>query len=179
MTGRELLIRTAVSLKGQARAVLRARIVLAAADGLSNGATARGRLPGRTDSGWSGPMVLSIDEKTAIAARSRRHPGRPASPGHPAREEFEHRRHGTASLVAASDVRTGEVLTEIIARNDAVTFTASLDQLDAVIAPGQHIHVALDRALDPAARLLAQPGGTVLLRPDPPGAAVRRLLQPR
>ncbi|WSX88733.1 IS630 family transposase [Micromonospora sp. NBC_00898] len=88
-----------------------------------------------------GAVVLSIDEKTAIAARSRRHPGRPAAPGRPAREEFEYRRHGTASLVAALDVRSGEVLTEIIIRNNAVTFTGFLDQLDAVITPGLDIHV--------------------------------------
>jgi hypothetical protein len=61
-----------------------------------------------------GEVVLSIDEKTAIAARSRRHPGQSARPGEPARQEFEYRRHGTASLVAALDVRTGEVLTEVI-----------------------------------------------------------------
>lgn len=91
-----------------------------------------------------GAVLLSIDEKTAIAARSRRYPGRPAAPGHPAREEFEYRRHGTASLVAALDLRTGEVLTEIITRNDAVTFTAFLTQLDEAIAPGQNIHVVLD-----------------------------------
>ncbi|MFF1473711.1 IS630 family transposase [Streptomyces mirabilis] len=91
-----------------------------------------------------GAVVLSVDEKTAIAARSRRHPGRPAAPGRPVREEFEYRRHGTASMVAALDVTTGEVLTEIIARNDAATFTAFLDRLDAVIAPGREIHVVLD-----------------------------------
>ncbi|WP_331732845.1 IS630 family transposase [Streptomyces sp. NBC_01718] len=252
---RERLIQTTASLKAQVRAVLRARIILAAAKGLSNGAIARelvisvntvrkwrGRFADRGPAGlkdaarsgrpktygprvtvaivaaatsapphpeatWShrtiaaqvastvfasisasqvgriladldlkpnrvrgwltrrdtsdfwdrvrdvcdlyrdppkGAVVLSIDEKTAIAARSRRHPGRPAAPGEPARQEFEYRRHGTASLVAALDVRTGEVLTEIITRNDAVTFTGFLDQLDAVIAPGQDIHVVLD-----------------------------------
>jgi len=56
-------------------------------------------------------VLLSIDEKTAIAARSRKHPGRPTAPGRAARQEFEYIRHGTASLVAAMDVRTGEVLT--------------------------------------------------------------------
>jgi len=91
-----------------------------------------------------GAVLLSIDEKTAIAARSRRHPGRPAAPGQPAQEEFEYRRHGTASLVAALDVQSGEVLTEIITRNNAVTFTGFLDQLDAAIAPGQDIHVVWD-----------------------------------
>ncbi|MFF5306751.1 IS630 family transposase [Streptomyces sp. NPDC013161] len=89
-------------------------------------------------------MVLSIDGKTAIAARSRRHPGRPPRLGEPARQEFEYRRHGTASLVAALDVRTGEVLTKVIARNNATTFTAFLDHLDQAIAPGKAIHVVLD-----------------------------------
>ncbi|MER6854065.1 IS630 family transposase [Streptomyces flaveolus] len=91
-----------------------------------------------------GAVVLSIDEKTAIAARSRRHPGRPARPGEPVRQEFEYRRRGTVSLVAALDVRTGAVLTEVIARNNAATFIAFLDQLDRVIAPGKEIHVVLD-----------------------------------
>jgi len=91
-----------------------------------------------------GVVVVSIDEKTAIAARSRRHPGKPTAPGKPVREEFEYRRHGTASLVAALDVNTGEVLTETIARNNAVTFTGFLDQLDAAIDPDKEIHVVLD-----------------------------------
>ncbi|MEU3734179.1 IS630 family transposase [Streptomyces sp. NPDC033538] len=91
-----------------------------------------------------GAVVLSIDEKTAIAARSRKHPTSRATPGRAARREFEYVRHGTASLIAALDVRSGEVLTEAIARNDAATFTAFLDRLDAVIAPGTQIHVVLD-----------------------------------
>ena len=41
-------------------------------------------------------LVLSIDEKTAIQARSRTHPTRPAAPGRLARQEFEYVRHGTA-----------------------------------------------------------------------------------
>jgi hypothetical protein len=86
--------------------------------------------------------------KTALAARSRRHPGRPARPGEPPRQEFEYRRHGTVSLVAALDVIGGEVLTEVIVRNDAATFTAFLNQLDQAIAPGKDIHVVIssDRA---------------------------------
>ncbi|MER7794727.1 IS630 family transposase [Streptomyces sp. NPDC097640] len=99
-----------------------------------------------------GAVVLSIDEKTAIAARSRRHPGRPARPGEPVRQEFEYRRHGTASLVAALDVRTGEVLAEVIRRNDAVTFTPFLDQLDRAIPPGKEIHIVLDNGSSHTAR---------------------------
>ncbi|MEY9933602.1 transposase [Catenulispora sp. GP43] len=87
---------------------------------------------------------LSIDEKTAIAARSRKHPAVPAVPGQPARREFEYVRHGIASLVAAFDIDTGQALTEIIARNDADTFIAFLCCLDQLIAPGRDIHAVLD-----------------------------------
>jgi transposase len=100
----------------------------------------------------TGAVVLSIDEKTAIAARSRKHPTHPAAPGRPPRREFEYVRHGTASLVAALDVTTGEVLTEVIARNNAATFTAFLDQLDTTIEPGKDIHVVLDNGSSHTAR---------------------------
>lgn len=92
----------------------------------------------------AGAVRLSIDEKTAIAARSRKHPTVPAAPGRPARREFEYVRHGTASLVAAFDIDTGQALTEIIARNDAATFIAFLHRLDQLIEPGRDVHVVLD-----------------------------------
>ncbi len=91
-----------------------------------------------------GAVVLSIDEKTAIAARSRRHPTIPARPGHPARTEFEYARHGTASLMAAFDVATGQAVTETIRRNDADTFIRFLHGLDQQIHPARDIHVVLD-----------------------------------
>ncbi|MDF3146438.1 MULTISPECIES: IS630 family transposase [unclassified Streptomyces] len=89
-------------------------------------------------------VVLSIDEKTAIQARSCHHPGRPARPGQAARQEFEYRRHGTASLIAALDVISGEALIEIITRNKAATFTAFLDRLNALLPRDKGIHVVLD-----------------------------------
>jgi len=67
-------------------------------------------------------MVVCIDEKTAIAARSRKHPEQAVKPGRAARREFEYIRHGTVSIIAALDVHTGEVLTEQIHKNDSVTF---------------------------------------------------------
>ncbi|WP_050564805.1 hypothetical protein [Salinispora arenicola] len=82
-----------------------------------------------------GAVVLSIDEKTAIAARSRTHPGRPVGPGRPAYQEFEYVRHGTVSIVAALDVQTGQVITERIGRNDSVTFQRFLTMLDTAIDP--------------------------------------------
>jgi transposase len=97
-------------------------------------------------------VVLSIDEKTAIAARSRRHPGLAPAPGRAARQEFEYIRHGTVSIVAALNVRTGEVLTETITRNDSVTFQTFLTMLDASIDPATPIHAVLDNGSSHAAK---------------------------
>jgi transposase len=88
--------------------------------------------------------VLSIDEKTAMQARSRRHSTRPARPGNVERLEFEYRCHGTASIIAALDVHTGQVLVEDITRNDSTTFIRFLHRLDRSIDPGRTIHLILD-----------------------------------
>ncbi|MFG2586579.1 IS630 family transposase [Streptomyces malaysiensis] len=89
-------------------------------------------------------VVLSVDEKTAMQARSRRHPTRPARPGQAERREFEYRRHGTVSIIAALDVHTGQVLVEDIARNDSATFIDFLRMLDQSIDPKLTIHLVLD-----------------------------------
>lgn len=91
-----------------------------------------------------GAVRLSIDEKTSMQARSRKHPGRLVAPGHAARQEFEYVRHGTVSIIAAMDIDTGQVLTEPIARNDSITFVAFLDALDVAIDPTRDIHLVLD-----------------------------------
>lgn len=89
-------------------------------------------------------IVLSVDEKTAISARSPKHPTKPVGPGRPALKEFEYRRNGVASIVAALDVHTGQVQAEQIARNDAdhfIEFLANIDQnTDAALA----VHLILD-----------------------------------
>lgn len=46
--------------------------------------------------------------------------------------------------MAALDVANGEILTETIMRNDAATFTAFLDRLDALLPRDKEIHVVLD-----------------------------------
>jgi transposase len=89
-------------------------------------------------------VVICIDEKTAIAARSRRHPDQPCAPGRTTRREFEYVRHGTVSIIAALDVHTGQVLTEPIAKNDSVTFIRFLAMLDVHIDPALTIRLVLD-----------------------------------
>jgi transposase len=53
--------------------------------------------------------TISIDEMTGIQALERIAPGLPMIPGKVERREFEYRRHGTQTLIAAFDVATGKV----------------------------------------------------------------------
>lgn len=89
-------------------------------------------------------VVLSIDEKTAIPARSRKHPTEPVRPGRLERREFEYVRHGTACLMAAMDVASGEVLATDAPRNDAANFISFLDDIDRAVPPHLAIHVVMD-----------------------------------
>jgi transposase len=89
-------------------------------------------------------VVICIDEKTAITARSRKHPDQPCRPGRIARREFEYVRHGTVSIIAALDVHSGQVHTERITRNDSDTFIDFLTRLDQRIDPKLTIHLVLD-----------------------------------
>jgi transposase len=91
-----------------------------------------------------GTVVICIDEKPGIQAKSRRYPLRLPAPGRPARREFEYVRHGTVSIIAALDVATGQVITEPIARNDSVTFTSFLHRLNQCIAPHLNICIIMD-----------------------------------
>lgn len=89
-------------------------------------------------------VVLSIDEKTGIQAKSRKHPSQAVRPGRPERREFEYVRHGTASLIAALDVATGKVTATDVARNNSAHFIEFLTQIDESIDPALAIHVVLD-----------------------------------
>jgi transposase len=89
-------------------------------------------------------VLLSLDEKTSIQAKSRKHPTRPAAPGQAEHREFEYTRHGTASLMAAMDVRNGQVLGRIIGRNNSATFIGFVHELDQMIHPDLDIHLILD-----------------------------------
>ncbi len=91
-----------------------------------------------------GTVLISIDEKTGIQAKSRRHPVIPALPGRDACREFEYVRHGTVSIIAAMNVTAGEVIAERIDRNDSVTFIRFLAMLDQMTPPHLRIHLIMD-----------------------------------
>jgi transposase len=90
-------------------------------------------------------LVLSVDEKTGIGARSRTRPTQPVAPGRPARQEHEYVRHGTATLLAALDVHRGGALQAAgLDRNTTATFVAFLDELDAGVPTDLAVHLVLD-----------------------------------
>lgn len=90
-------------------------------------------------------IVLSVDEKTSVQAKERTRKDQPPRAGRRARHECEYIRHGIASLFAALDVHTGEVLAEPIpGKNDSKNFCEFLDQIDRTINPALEIHIVVD-----------------------------------
>jgi transposase len=88
--------------------------------------------------------VFSVDEKTAIQALDRKDPVLPLSPGRAERHGFEYFRHGTLSLYAAFNTRTGEVLGKTAARHTSAEFVAFLTDIVANQPKGKEIHVIAD-----------------------------------
>jgi transposase len=88
--------------------------------------------------------VFCVDEKMAIQALDRKDPVLPLSPGRAERHGFEYYRHGTLSLYAAFNTRTGEVLGKTAARHTSAEFVAFLADIVAHQPAGQEIHVIAD-----------------------------------
>src|SRR6266436_2013981 len=88
--------------------------------------------------------VFCVDEKTAIQALDRLDPVLPLSPGRAERHGFEYYRHGTLSLYAALDVKTGKVQGMTAARHTSQDFVAFLEGLVARTVWARQIHVVLD-----------------------------------
>src|SRR3954449_11728924 len=88
--------------------------------------------------------VFCVDEKTAIQALDRLDPVLPLSPGRIERHGFEYYRHGTLSLYAAFNTRTGEVLGKTAARHTSAEFVAFLSDLVVNQPKGKEIHVIAD-----------------------------------
>lgn len=76
--------------------------------------------------------VFCVDEKTAIQALDRLDPVLPLSPGRAERHGFEYKRHGTLSLYAALETRTGEILGKTALRHTSAEFVAFLAE---IVAP--------------------------------------------
>jgi len=88
--------------------------------------------------------VFCVDEKTAIQALDRLDPVLPLSPGRAERHGFEYYRHGTLSLYAALDTKTGRVHGRTAARHTSRDFVVFLEEVVSLCPPRQQIHIILD-----------------------------------
>ena len=87
--------------------------------------------------------VFCVDEKTAIQALDRLDPVLPLSPGRAEKHGFEYYRHGTLSLYAALDVKTGQVQGKTARRHTSEEFLAFLSDI-VKRTPSKEIHIILD-----------------------------------
>jgi transposase len=88
--------------------------------------------------------VFCVDEKSAIQALDRLDPVLPLSPGRAERHGFEYYRHGTLSLYAALDVKTGRVEGRTARRHTSAEFVEFLSKLVEKTRWANEIHIVLD-----------------------------------
>lgn len=88
--------------------------------------------------------VFCVDEKTAIQALDRLVPMLPLSPGRAERHGFEYYRHGTLSLYAALDVKTGKVDGKTARRHTSAEFVDFLTEIVSRTRWAKEIHIVLD-----------------------------------
>ena len=91
-------------------------------------------------------LVLSVDEKTQIQALDRTQPMLQLRPGQIERRTHDYKRHGTASLYAAFDVATGEVIARVTKRHRAKEFLQFLRQVDRRVPDVLDLHIILDNS---------------------------------
>ncbi len=73
--------------------------------------------------------VISADEKSQLQALRRRHPTRPASPGHLAQVEFEYRRGGTLAYMGAYDVHRARLFGTVADKTGIAPFMDLVEQV--------------------------------------------------
>jgi len=89
-------------------------------------------------------LVLCVDEKSQIQALDRTQPLLPMCPGQMERRTHDYSRHGTTSLFAALNVKTGQVLGACLRRHRSVEFRKFLGQVDTATPPHLDIHIIMD-----------------------------------
>ena len=89
-------------------------------------------------------LVLCVDEKSQIQALDRTAPLLPMRPGQIERRTHDYRRHGTTSLFAALDVKTGQIIGACHRRHRSTEFRRFLNRVDAAIPPDLDVHLILD-----------------------------------
>ena len=89
-------------------------------------------------------VVLCVDEKSQIQALDRTQPGLPLKKGRAATMTHDYKRHGTTTLFAALDVKSGLVIGDCMPRHRAREFLTFLRRIDRVVRKPRDIHLVLD-----------------------------------
>jgi transposase len=89
-------------------------------------------------------LVLCVDEKSQIQALDRSAPTLPILPGTPARRAHDYVRHGTASLFAALDVASGQVISSLHRRHRHQEFLKFLKTIDKAVPAELELHLVCD-----------------------------------
>ena len=89
-------------------------------------------------------LVLCVDEKSQIQALDRTQPLLPMRPGQTERRTNDYKRHGTTSLFAALDSRTGKVIGELHRRHRSIEFRKFLDTIEKNVPATLEVHLIMD-----------------------------------
>lgn len=89
-------------------------------------------------------LVLCVDEKSQIQALDRTQPLLPMRPGQVERRTHDYVRHGTTSLFAALDVKTGKVIGVCHRRHRSQEFRKFLDTIEANVPAELDVHIIVD-----------------------------------
>src|SRR5438128_1299839 len=91
-------------------------------------------------------LVLCVDEKTQIQALNRTQPVLPMRPGQVERRTHDYTRHGTTTLFAALNTKTGRVISEFHRRQRAREFRKFLQTVHAQVPAALDVHLILDNS---------------------------------
>ncbi len=89
-------------------------------------------------------VVLCFDEKSQIQALDRTQPSLPMTKGRAGTMTHDYKRHGTATLFAALNVLTGNVIGKCFNRHRHDEFLRFLRLVDTQVPRGMQIHMILD-----------------------------------
>jgi len=89
-------------------------------------------------------LVLCVDEKSQMQALDRTQPLLPMRPGQVERRSHDYERHGTTSLFAALDVKTGKIIGECHRRHRAREFRKFLHTIDSNVPRDINVHLIVD-----------------------------------
>jgi transposase len=89
-------------------------------------------------------VVLCVDEKPQIQALDRSQPILPLQPGQIERRTHDYVRHGTTSLFAALNVKSGRIIAEHHRRHRGIEFRRFLDTIDKNVPQELEVHLVLD-----------------------------------